>query len=132
MGLIVYSSIGSKPISVFGLTRSFKRDSIREACLQAYPRLISDLKTKPEDRGLVSFISDHLVDFTFLTGRTGNPDSDPDENSGTNPVQETAIPLLPRSVTLQAHSPGSFQNYDVGLRIWGFDPNERRMDGHQG
>ncbi len=96
-GLIVYVSIDSKLISVFGLARSFKGDSIREAYLQAYPRLVADLQTKPENRGLVSFISDYLVDFKFLAKGAGNPDSDPDagpdnEKPKTNLEQETAIP----------------------------------------
>lgn len=101
--------------------------------MQAYPRLITDLQTRPEDRGLVSFISDHLVDFAFLTKGTG--DSDPDhadarlDNEKPNLVQETAIPLLPRTV-VQVQSP-SFHNYDVGLRIWGFDPNDGRLEGRQ-
>ena len=107
---------------------------MREAYLQAYPRLVTDLQTKPENRGLVSFISDHLVDFSFLAKGVGDSDSDPDpgidEPSKTNPVQETAIPLIPRSV-LQADSP-SFRNYDVGLRIWGFDPDEGRSEENRG
>jgi hypothetical protein len=76
-----------------------------------------------------------LVNFTFLTnGDTGDLDSHPnvgldDEKPRTNLVQETATPLLPRSV-LQVHSPSEFHNYDVGSRIWGFDPNEGRLEGH--
>jgi hypothetical protein len=103
--------------------------------LQAYPRLIADLETKPENRGLVSFISDHLVDFAFLTKSTGELDSHPDaglddEKPRTNLVQEAVTPLLPRSV-LHVHSPSAFHNYDVGLRIWGLDPDEGRLQRHQ-
>jgi len=94
--------IGSKPISVFGLTRSFKGDSIREAYLQAYPHLVADLKMKPENRGLVTFISDHLVDFAFLAKGASNSDSDadaglPNEKPITGLVQEPTL-LSPRSL----------------------------------
>jgi hypothetical protein len=99
--------------------------------LQAYPRLIADLQSEPENRGLVSFISDHLMSFTFLTNGDTHPNVGlDDEKPRRNLVQETsATPLLPRSV-LQVHSPSEFQNYDVGSRIWGFDPNEGRLEGH--
>jgi hypothetical protein len=55
-----------KPISVMGITHSLKKAAIRDAYLEGYPRLVSDLKVTPENRGLLSFISDHIVDFGFL------------------------------------------------------------------
>ncbi len=40
--------IGTKPISLFGITRSFVGDKIGDACRTEYPRLESDLKVNPE------------------------------------------------------------------------------------
>jgi len=69
-----------KPISVMGITHSLEKGAIRDACLAGYPRLVSDLKVAPENRGLLAFISDHIVDFGFL---------EQDEGSNT---QEEAVP----------------------------------------
>ncbi len=55
-----------KPISVTGITHGLKKDAIRDAYMAGYPRLVSDLKVAPENRGLLTFISDHIVDFGFL------------------------------------------------------------------
>ena len=61
-----------KPISVTGIAHALDKDVIRDACIAGYPRLVSDLKVAPENRGLLAFISDHIVDFEFL---------EPDEGS---------------------------------------------------
>ncbi len=53
-----------------GIAHGFEKEAIRDACLQGYPRLASDLQLAPENRGLVTFISDHIVDFEILTGAT--------------------------------------------------------------
>jgi len=55
-----------------GISHSLKKDAIRDACLAGYPRLVSDLKVAPENRGLLSFISDHIVDFGFLEQDEGS------------------------------------------------------------
>jgi len=61
-----------KPISVMGITHGLKKDAIRDAYLAGYPRLVSDLKVAPENRGLLAFISDHIVDFGFLEQDEGS------------------------------------------------------------
>jgi len=54
-----------------GMAHAFEKEAIRDACLQGYPRLASDLQLAPENRGLLTFMSDHIVDFGFLTGTVG-------------------------------------------------------------
>ncbi len=61
-----------KPISVMGITHALDKDVVRDACIAGYPRLVSDLKVAPENRGLLTFISDHIVDFGFLAQDEGS------------------------------------------------------------
>lgn len=58
--------LGSKPISILGLVHLFREEHIRKACIDEYPRLAEDMRTAPEDRGLVSFVSDQLFELDFL------------------------------------------------------------------
>ena len=72
-----------KPLSVFGVVHLFQKKQIRNACTVKYPRLVDDLKTGPNDRGLLAFVSDQLLEVDFL-GKTkeegtglGNLDREP-------------------------------------------------------
>jgi hypothetical protein len=84
---------GEKTISVMGMAHSFEKKAIRDACLQGYPRLASDLHLAPENRGLLTFMSDHIVDFGFLAGTVGTTPPPPEENR----VEEADIEKDPRS-----------------------------------
>ena len=90
---------GTKPLSVFGLTRSFVGDKIKDACRKEYPRMESDLKVSPGDKGLIAFMADHLVNFDFLKDSVGQSSSDenaPPVNMDEDKEEKSdAIPLLP-------------------------------------
>ena len=55
-----------KEISVFGLVHKMRKAHIREKCMAQYPRLQHDLRTLPEEKGLLSLIGDQLIDLDFL------------------------------------------------------------------
>lgn len=90
---------GTKPLSIFGLTRSLVGDKIKEACRTEYPRIESDLKVEPAEKGLIAFMADHLVDFDFLKdsgGHSSSHESATPLNTGEGKDESTdAIPLLP-------------------------------------
>jgi len=65
-----------------------------------YPLIESELKVQPADKGLISFMADHLIDFDFLLkDSAGNPSSHenaPPLNVGEGRVEYPyTIPLLP-------------------------------------
>ncbi|KAF9531791.1 hypothetical protein CPB83DRAFT_833442 [Crepidotus variabilis] len=88
-----------KPLSVYGLAHWLQKPALREACVAEYPRIQQDTKTSPEDRGLVSFMNDHLLDMDLSDPSKESKSSSPDDiETLSNAIMTPAVPLeLPGS-----------------------------------
>lgn len=58
--------IGNKPISVFGLAHCWERDAIAKAYQTNYPAIREDMNVPLEQRGVLRFIQDHVVDLNLI------------------------------------------------------------------
>ena len=75
------------------MAHGFEKEAIRDACLKGYPRLESDLQLAPKDKGLLTFISDHIIDFEFLARDEGVTPADvQSEKANIESPSETSTP----------------------------------------
>jgi len=95
--LIIQNRIGIKPISTFGIAHNLKRQDIAQECARTYPRAAEELAS-PE--GLVDFMSEYLVDISFLEDPIQNPVLHPQpvvrglSIAANRPQNETEVILL--------------------------------------
>jgi hypothetical protein len=86
--LTFLSNNSEKSISLTGMAHAFEKEAIRDACLKGY-RLDSDLQLASKEKGLLTFISDHIIDLEFLARDEGVPADAQSEK----PNIETSRPL---------------------------------------
>jgi len=95
-----------KPLSLLGLMHAFQEDKIRDAYLQKYPRVLSDVQSKPGDRGLVALLCDYVIDVGFITESEStnllNPGSPVDDSVET---RAGSIPLVSLQITSGSPTP---------------------------
>ncbi len=101
-------SPGIKPLSLLGLMHTFQEDKIRDAYLQEYPRVLSDVNSKLEDRGLVALLCDYVIDVGFISepGSTSLSMTHPNPGSPVNNGVETRAESI-ALVSLQQITSGS-------------------------
>jgi hypothetical protein len=114
---IIRIIFGTKLISLFGVAHAFAGNEIGNAYRTEYPRLESDLKVNPAGKGIVAFLSDHLLDLKFLERPAGQqPVDDPSTPSTSEKRLEANVikdknpdttPLLPMSAVSSTFSPPS-------------------------
>ena len=111
-------SIGTKLISLFGVAHAFAGNEIGNAYRTEYPRLESDLKVNhPAGKGIIAFLSDHLLDFKLLECPAGQQPVDDLSSPSTSEKRDEAnvnkdknpdtTPLLPMSTVSSTFSPPS-------------------------
>lgn len=55
-------TIGTKPVSVFGLAHGWERNAIRKAYREEYPAIAEEINAPRDQRGLLCLLQEHVVD----------------------------------------------------------------------
>jgi hypothetical protein len=57
---------GFKPISVFGIAHLFQTERTQAAFMEEYPKLREEIALPKGERGILSLLSDHLIDLDII------------------------------------------------------------------
>lgn len=92
--------LGVKPISLFGMVHSLRRENMRDAFTRDYPQIHQDISGFATGRGFLALVHDHVIDLGFLVEADWAPSvtERQDEESVFDGGNST-YPLNPRTST---------------------------------